>query len=90
VITDSSLLGYDATSFCTPVSGEFLPFFFADPLKLCQVGWGASLHIQRLVLKPLLSFLGCVLRVVVLLEGEPPPQSEDLSALEQVFIKDPD
>ena len=33
-------------------------------------------------------FLGCVLRVVVLLEGEPSPQSEDLSALEQVFIKD--
>jgi hypothetical protein len=29
-----------------------------------------------------------VLRVVVLLEGELSPQSEDLSALEQVFIKD--
>ena len=28
----------------TPVFGEFLPFFSADPLKLCQVGWGASLH----------------------------------------------
>ena len=23
----------------TPVFGEFLPFFSADPLKLCQVGW---------------------------------------------------
>ena len=44
--------------------------------------------IQRLVLKPLLHCLGCVLRVVVLLEGEPSPQSEVLSALEQVFIKD--
>ena len=94
----------------TPVFGEFLTFFSADPLKLCQVGWGASLHryfqvtperlnrdqvralagphkdIQRLVLKPLLRWLGCVLRV--LLEGEPSHQSEVLSALEQVFIKD--
>ena len=41
----------------------------------------------RLVLKPLLRCLGCVLRVVVLLEGEPSPQSEVLSALEQVFSK---
>ena len=91
---------------------EFLPFFSADPLKLCQVGWGASLYnycqvspemfdqvqgmalagplkvIQRLVPKPLLCCLGCVLRVVVLMEGEPSPQSEVLSALEQVFTKD--
>ena len=28
----------------TPVFREFLLFFSADPLKLCQVGWGASLH----------------------------------------------
>jgi hypothetical protein len=28
----------------TPVFGECLPFFSADPLELCQVGWGASLH----------------------------------------------
>ena len=28
----------------TPVFGEFLPFFSADPLKLWQVGWGALLH----------------------------------------------
>jgi hypothetical protein len=28
----------------TPVFGELLPFFPADPLKLCQVGWGALLH----------------------------------------------
>ena len=88
--------------------GEFLPFFSADPLKLCQVGWGVLLHsyfqvspemfdrvqvwalagpvkdIQRLVPKPILHCLGCVLRVVVLLEGEPSPPSEVLSALEQV------
>jgi hypothetical protein len=40
--------------------------------------------IQRLVPKPLMRCLGCVLRVVVLLEGKPLPQSEVLSALEQV------
>ena len=32
--------------------------------------------------------LGFVLRVVVLLVGEPSPQSEVQSALEQIFIKD--
>ena len=47
--------------------------------------WGVS-PIQKLVPKLLLHFLGCVLRVVVLLEGEPSPQSEVLRALEQVFI----
>ena len=49
---------------------------------------GPLKDIQRLVLKPLLRCLGCVLRVVVLLEAEPLPQSGVLSALEQVFIKD--
>ena len=49
---------------------------------------GPLKDIQRLVPKPLLRRLGCVLRVVVLLEGEPSPQSEVLSALEQVFTKD--
>ena len=81
----------------TPVFGEFLPFFSSDLLKLCQVGWGVSLHryfqvspemfdqvqvrvlagllkdIQRLVPKSLLRCLGCVLRVVVLLDDEPSP-----------------
>ena len=47
-----------------------------------------QLDIQRLVPKPLLRCLGCVLRVIVLLEGEPSPQSKVLSALEQVVIKD--
>ena len=28
----------------TPVFGEFLPIFSADPLKLCQVGWEVLLH----------------------------------------------
>ena len=49
---------------------------------------GPLKDIQRLAPKPLLPCLGCVLRVVVLLEGEPSPQSEVLNALEQVFIKD--
>ena len=40
--------------------------------------------IQRHVLKQLLCCLGCKLRVIVLLEGEPSPQPEVLSALEQV------
>jgi hypothetical protein len=89
----------------TAVFWEFLQFFSSDPLKLCQVGWGALLHrnsqvcpemfdrvqvgalagplenIQRLVPKPLLCCLGCVLRVVVLSEGEPSSQSEVLSNL---------
>ena len=38
-----SVLGYDY-NLGIPVFGEFLPLFSADPLKLCQVGWGASLH----------------------------------------------
>ena len=49
---------------------------------------GSLKDIQRLVPKPLLRCLGCVLRIVVLLEGEPSPQPEYLSALEQVIIKD--
>ena len=49
---------------------------------------GPLKDIQRLVPKPLLRCLGCVLVVFVLLEGEPSAQSEVLSGLEQVFIKD--
>ena len=45
-------------------------------------------EIQRLVPKPLLRCLGCVLRIIVLLDGEPSPQSEVLRNLEQFFIKD--
>ena len=75
---------------------EYLGSFLSSvPLKLCHVGWGASLNgyfqvspemfdrvqvralagplkdIQRHVPKQLLRCLGCVLKVVVLLEGEP-------------------
>ena len=56
--------------------GEVQVRALAGPLK----------DIKRLVQKPLLRCLGCVLRVVVLLEGEPSPQPEVLNALEQVFF----
>ena len=46
---------------------------------------GPLKDIHRVVLKPLLCFLGCVLRVIVLLEGEPSVQSEVLRTLDQVF-----
>ena len=49
---------------------------------------GPLKDILRLVPKPLLHCLGCDLRVAVLLEGEPSPQSGVLSTLEQVFIKE--
>ena len=59
-------------------------------LQRCSIGLksGPLRDIQSLVMKPLLPCLGCVLRVVVLMESEPLPQSEVLSALEQDFIKD--
>jgi len=38
--------------------------------------------IQRVVHKPLLYCLSCVLRVIVLLEGEPSAQSEVLNSLD--------
>jgi hypothetical protein len=43
---------------------------------------GPLKDIQSLVPKPLQRCLGYVLRVIVLLEGEPSPQSEVLSVLE--------
>ena len=49
---------------------------------------GSLKDIQRLVPKPLLPCLGCGIGVVVLLEGKPLHQSEALSTLGQVFIKD--
>jgi hypothetical protein len=50
--------------------------------------WLGHSRTFRDIPKPLLHFLGCVLRVIVLLEGKPSPQSEVLSTIEQVFIKD--
>ena len=49
---------------------------------------GPLKDIQRLVPTLLLRCLGCALRVVVLLEGKPLPQSEVLSTPKHFFIKD--
>ncbi len=49
---------------------------------------GPHEDIHRVVPKPLLHCLGCVRRVIVMLEGELSAQSEVLSALNQVFITD--
>ena len=72
--------------------GAIFSYFQASPEMFDRVQVqalaGPLKDIQRLVPKPLLCCLGCVLRVVVLLEGKPSSQSEVLSALEQVFIKD--
>ena len=48
---------------------------------------GLLMDIQKFLPKQLRHCLGCVHRVIVLLECEPSPLSEVLSALEQVFIK---
>ncbi len=44
--------------------------------------------IHRVVPKSHRCCLGCVFRVIAMLEGEPSAQSEVLSAVEQVFIED--
>lgn len=49
---------------------------------------GALKNIHRLVLKPFRLYLGCTFQVSAVLEAEPVLQSEVLSALEQVFLKD--
>jgi hypothetical protein len=62
-----------------------LPF---SGLQRCTIKsglWQDHSRTLRLVPKPLLQCLGCVLRVVVLSEGEPSPQSEVLSALDVTF-----
>ena len=55
---------------------------------LVQALAGPLKDIQRLVPNPLLLCVEMVLTVNVLLEGETSHQSEVLSTLEQVFIKD--
>ena len=55
----------------TPVFGEFLPFFSADPLKLCQV-WMGSVTAQ--------------VPLVVLLEGSP-NSTEELWSSVRVTIR---
>ncbi len=43
--------------------------------------------VHRVIPKPLLHCLGCVCRVIIMLEGQLLAQSEVLNALNQVFIK---
>jgi hypothetical protein len=57
-----------------------------DRVKI-QILAGPLKDIQRLVPKPLVHCLACVLIVLVLLEGEPSTQSEVLSARQQVFCQ---
>ena len=99
VTTASSLLGYDTTSlahlYLESFSHSSLQILSSCQVGWehhCRAisryvrsssSPGSGWAIQRLVSKPLLRCLGCVLRVVVLLEGEPSPQFEVLSALEQ-------
>ncbi len=45
-------------------------------------------YVHRVVPKKHLHCLGCVLRMIVMLEGKLSVQSEVLSALNQVFSKD--
>lgn len=54
-------------------------------IQVCALA-GPLKNIHRVVPKPLLRYLGCVLRVGDLLKGEPSPQVK--SPLEQVFIQD--
>ena len=82
----SSSVRLDGERLCTAIFRS-LKRCLIDRVQV-QALAGPLKDIQRLVPKSLLRCLGCVLRVVVLLEGEPSPQSEVLSALEQVFIKD--
>ncbi len=92
--TNYSLKSFGVWLWCyklgTPIFGQFLPFFFAGPLKLYLVGWVPSgvqpfSDLSRDVQSgsslgsgwatqghPLLCYLGCVLRVIVLLNRGAP------------------
>ncbi len=63
-------------------------------LQRCSIGFksglwlGHSRTVTEVVVKPLLRYFSCVLRVIILLEGKPSAQSEVLSTLEKVFVQD--
>ena len=107
VVTASSLLGYDATSFEHLYLGSFSQSSqqilsssvrldeecrctaISRSLQRCSNRFKSGLWLSHSrTLRFALRCLGCVLRFVVLFEGELLPQSEVLHALEQVFIKD--
>ncbi len=63
-------------------------------LQRCSIGFkvralaGPFKNSHGVVVKPILRYFSCVLRVIVLLEGKPSAQSEVLSTLEKVFVQD--
>ncbi len=63
-------------------------------LQRCSIGFKSGLlagpfkNSHGVVVKPLLRYFSCVLRVIVLLESKPSAQSEVLSTLEKVFVQD--
>ena len=74
-----------------PVFGEFLPFLLCRSAQALS-GWMGTVAVQvfsglQVKVRALAGRLKDILRLV-LLECEPPPQSEVLITLEQVFIKD--
>ena len=106
VITASSIVGYEATSFihtCIWGVSSILLCRSSSSVRLdgarrftaifrCSIGFKSGFWLGHLrTFRDLSRSHSCVvltvLRVIVLLEAEPLPQSEDLSALEQVFIK---
>ncbi len=84
---------------CTSAFGNYLPFFswslpFSSSVRLDE-GWQTFSGFSRNIPLGSLQFTSklstshscCVLRAIVLLEGEPSVQSEVLNALDWVFIK---
>ena len=77
----SSSVRLDGEPFCTAIFRS---------LQRCSIGFKSGLWLGhsrtfRYFSLPLLHRLGCVLRVVVLLDGKPSPQSEVLRTLEQIY-----
>ena len=75
---------------CTYIFTAFAQYFVEAPLAAITSpemgsGWATPFNIHRVVPKPLLCYLSCVLGVVVLLEDESSLQSEVQSALEQIL-----
>lgn len=95
-ITQGKLIVYDTTSFVhleQPFSGlsRDLKEKSGPARALAERSPGsgrATLDTRRVVPKPFLCCLGCVLRINVTLEGEPPAQYQVLCAVEFVFLKD--
>ena len=89
MITASSLLRYDATSLAHLYLGSFTHSSMQIISSSVRLDGEGYMHSYFQVSPEMFGRVQVLVhRVVVLLEGEPSPQSEVLSALEQVFIKD--